>query len=364
MRGPPTQAEVSAAVGMTPDAFSRAVNGSRSFSSVEIARLADFLRCDAYWLITGTDDPMTAKFAARHTYDPVNAQHYVPGALADESVLRNIELAYRQAGPWLQPTLSDLPSNSTDMALALGGSGFVAQFSERVEDLLGVDVVRLPGLQTDYSLTIGGRAVIVLRTNPNWFNANWSIAHELGHLALRHHDETAAASTSPAERAVNAFAAELLMPADAIKSIDWAHIERPEVARLIWAWGVSTEALMFRLRSLSLPAPAGIQGADRLPTVSFLRSVSDDLDIGSDASLPVDQAIAERMSKSSERRVPVRLLRALVTGTESGLIRADMIAWLLGTDSEDLNSLLVKDATYMPDDELADALGMTDANLR
>lgn len=361
---PPTQAEVASAIEMTPDAFSRAINGARSFSSVEIARLADFLKCDAYWLITGTEDPMTARFAARHTYDPVKAEHFVPGANADESVLRNIELAYRQAGPWIEPPVHDLPSNPTDIAFALGGPGFVTQFAERVDDRLGIDVIRLPGLHTDYSLTIGGRGVIVLRTNSNWFNANWSIAHELGHLALRHHNEMAATRTSPAERAVNAFAAELLLPEETMKSIDWARIERAQVAQLIWNWGVSTEALMFRLKSLSLPTPAGIQEADRLPTALYLRGASDHLETGPGVFLPVDQAIAERMSKSAERSVPVRLLQALIAGTEAGFIRADMIAWLLETDSEDLNDFLVGDATYIPDDVLADALGMTDANAR
>jgi transcriptional regulator with XRE-family HTH domain len=43
--------------GMTTDALSRALNGQRGFSSRELARIADQLGADLYWLITGTPDP-------------------------------------------------------------------------------------------------------------------------------------------------------------------------------------------------------------------------------------------------------------------------------------------------------------------
>lgn len=48
---------IAADIGMTPDAFSRAVNDRRAFSSIELARLADRLNADVHWLITGQPDP-------------------------------------------------------------------------------------------------------------------------------------------------------------------------------------------------------------------------------------------------------------------------------------------------------------------
>ncbi|MFG2446469.1 hypothetical protein ACGFQG_26700 [Nocardia fluminea] len=49
------------------------------------------------------------------------------------------------------------------------GDDFVRQFSAVVEAWLGADVIRLPMPSTDYSLTIGSRAIVMLATTPNWF---------------------------------------------------------------------------------------------------------------------------------------------------------------------------------------------------
>ena len=75
-----------------------------------------------------------------------------------------------------------------------------------------VDVIRIPGLGTDYSLRVARRGVIVLATQASRFRSNWSLAHELGHLALDHPFRLQTGSTHPAdERATNAFAAKLLI---------------------------------------------------------------------------------------------------------------------------------------------------------
>ena len=50
---PPKHRDVAESIGMTADAFSRALNGKRQFSSIELARLADRIDADLHWLITG-----------------------------------------------------------------------------------------------------------------------------------------------------------------------------------------------------------------------------------------------------------------------------------------------------------------------
>ncbi|MBL7519132.1 ImmA/IrrE family metallo-endopeptidase, partial [Frankia sp. CNm7] len=174
-------------VEMTADAFSRALRGKRAFSSIELARLADLLDADIHWLITGLPDPHRLVVAARHDFDHLTGRREVPGRDRDEQALRDVALAYRQAYP--QPErLRELPDSPGAVRAALD-EGFVRPFADRLESRLGVDVVRLADLSTAYSFAIGGQRVIALPATGNWFRENWSLAHELGHLALAHHDQ-------------------------------------------------------------------------------------------------------------------------------------------------------------------------------
>ncbi|WP_208637414.1 hypothetical protein [Amycolatopsis echigonensis] len=72
-------------VGMTPDAFSRALRGQRNFSSLELARLADLVNTDLYWLITGEPDPHRLSVEPKHA--------------SDEQAINDIALGYRQSYP-------------------------------------------------------------------------------------------------------------------------------------------------------------------------------------------------------------------------------------------------------------------------
>src|SRR3984957_16654855 len=88
---------VAEGVGMTPDAFSRALSGKRQFSAIELARLADRIGADLHWLITGRLDPHRISVAARHDFDHETGQRSIPGRDGDERTLTDIALAYRQA---------------------------------------------------------------------------------------------------------------------------------------------------------------------------------------------------------------------------------------------------------------------------
>lgn len=94
----------------------------------------------------------------------------------------------------------------------------------------------------------------------------FTLAHELGHYLLRHtatflvdfHDAGSSAGQSPNynwrnERAANAFAANLLMPADLLRQ---AYTQTPDVELLAQRFEVSKPAMGFRLSSLGLRSPA------------------------------------------------------------------------------------------------------------
>jgi len=348
----PTQASIAESVQMTPDAFSRALKGERNFSTIELARLANLLTADLHWLITGEPDPLAVKFAARHEYNHQTGRRDVPGRNEDEAILQSIELAYRQAHAWRSRSDSTLPSTSSEVREALGYN-FVRSFADRVEQSLGVDVLRIQNLSTDYSFAIDGYKVALLRSNANWFRSNWSLAHELGHLALGHHDSPG--STDVDERAANQFAAELLLPESQMRAVNWETIDESAFAGLVWDLGVSNPALKARLESLRLAVSDEVRGWLSLPTQVLLRKHVDRYAVTADAYLPV----AERMTESAERRVPLGLVSALAAGIEAKRLGPATLAWLLETDPSDVVEQDLPEEGDLSTDALMELLGVS-----
>jgi Zn-dependent peptidase ImmA (M78 family)/DNA-binding XRE family transcriptional regulator len=75
------------------------------------------------------------------------------------------------------------------------------------------------------------------------YRHRFTAAHELGHLVLHGGDEAPGATK---EREANEFAAEFLMPADAIQDQLPRRLNFQELESLSRTWGVSVEALIYR----------------------------------------------------------------------------------------------------------------------
>lgn len=350
-----TQAVVAQQVGMTTDQMSRAVNAQRGFSSIELASIADVLSVDVYWLITGQEDPLGVRIAARHVFDPTTGGRSNPGRPEDEAILRAVENAYRQAYPNAEAASDPLPDTPAGMREKLGPD-FVRDFADRAEDHLDVDVVRIQGLSTAYSFTIGGRNVVLLSTTGNWFFSNWSLAHELAHLALGHHDVTDwldAAMEEPANR----FAAELLMPESSIRDIDWTKMGRDGLARFLWEAGVSCEALGNRLRSLHVKPSSAVAECFAEKTIRVLRRqqhVLGDRVHNRGPFLTVVDPIDERFNDAAARRFPQTLVSAHRKAIESGRLAPKTLAWMLESDLQDVVEELVPPSSGSIDDLLGD----------
>jgi transcriptional regulator with XRE-family HTH domain len=344
----PRHRDVAELVGMTPDAFSRALNGKRQFASIELARLAEEIGADLHWLITGQEDPNRIKVAARHHFDHSNGRRTIPGRADDEPTLADIALAYRQAYP--EPAkLADWPESPASVREALGPE-FVRPFADRLERRLGIDVVRVAELSTAYSFTIGGRAVIAMPATGNWFRENWDIAHELGHLVMRHHDDGLTETDEDQhEAAANAFAAELLLPTEYLKSVHWDSLEDDDLAALVWSWGVSTDALCRRLYAFLGHTPKCVARWAGHPTQRLLRGhlrIESELD-----------EITTRMDAAAQRRFPLGIQEAHLELVAAGAISAGTLAWMLGIDADALEV----DSPEIPEvnvDDLAIALGL------
>jgi hypothetical protein len=346
--------DVAEQIDMTPDAFSRALHGKRQFSSIELARLAKLIGADLHWLITGQSDPNRLLIAARHNFDHATGLRTIPGRAADEQTLADIALAYRQAypDPEKRPergSAAGLPESAGAVRKILG-PGFVRRFADRLEKHLGVGVVRVTGLSTAYSFTVGGRWVIALPATASWFRENWDLAHELGHLVEGHHDDgTSDHEASRQEAAANAFAAELLLPAETLKNIEWESIDDEDLARLVWEWGISTDALCRRLCALLGQSPARVAHWAAGPTQRLLRR-----HLATESEL---DEITIRMDEAAQRRFPLRLQEAHLERVASGAIGSITLAWMLGIDAAELEV----DTPEIPEvnaDDLASALGL------
>lgn len=346
----PVQRELAERVGMTPDAFSRALHGQRQFAAIELARVAEELGADVYWLITGAPEPNQLSVAARHYFDHATGQRTIPGRAGDQQVIADIGLAYRQAYPGgAGQETPRLPASAAEIREVLG-SDFVRPFADRLEERLSIDVVRVRELSTAYSIRTGGRSVIALPATGNWFRENWDLAHELGHLATGHHDDGISQPESDQhEAAANAFAAELLLPAAELREVRWHSISDEDLAWRVWIWGVSTDALCNRLRALFDEVPDVVARWAGHTTQRLLRyhlAIESELD-----------EITDRMDAAAQRQFPRSLQEAHLERVASGAVGKATLAWMLDIDA----AALEVDSPEIPQsdaDELVAALGL------
>ncbi|MGY4541234.1 Zn-dependent peptidase ImmA (M78 family)/DNA-binding XRE family transcriptional regulator [Arthrobacter sp. UYNi723] len=90
------------------------------------------------------------------------------------------------------------------------------------------------------------------------YRHRFTCAHELGHLVL--HRELAVGDPRQ-EREADAFAAEFLMPRSEIEPVLPATINLPRLGQISQTWGVSPEALVFRMQELKGASDVSVRRA-------------------------------------------------------------------------------------------------------
>lgn len=306
---PITRKSFAEKVGLTPDALSRSLNGQRGISSLELLQIADALDADMHELVTGKPDPRRVVLAARHDFDRSTYKRSVPSFEEDKETLENVRLAYTQSGLPAH-RIEDLPDTPAAMR-GLLGEDFVRPFIDRIESELRVDVVRVPELGTAYTATIVGRSVIIIPAKGNWFRENWDLAHELAHLVgLKAEDDA------------NAYAAQLLLPEELVRRVDWDAASEQTIADFLWETGVSTEALRHRLSTLGL-VNEHVRTILDCPTQRLLRRARS-------WSNAFGDEITERMTAAATRRFPLALQEAHEQKVETGQIGPAYLAWMRG----------------------------------
>jgi hypothetical protein len=91
-----SQAELARSIDLGESALSKSINGTRAFSAVELAEVADRIGVSMRWLVTGEPDPYELRLVARHDYDRLS-KSYSYDVSGDRGTLESIALLYRQA---------------------------------------------------------------------------------------------------------------------------------------------------------------------------------------------------------------------------------------------------------------------------
>lgn len=103
------------------------------------------------------------------------------------------------------------------------------------------------------------RPVVLLRGEDSWERIRWTVAHEIGHLALHRYGDV----TGQEEREASRFASEFLAPAEALKSEISDVPTLNELVELKLKWRLSLGALIIHLRESKLIDSARAQTLQR-----------------------------------------------------------------------------------------------------
>jgi Zn-dependent peptidase ImmA (M78 family)/transcriptional regulator with XRE-family HTH domain len=280
-----TQEGAARALGLDPSAVAKIERGRRGLGALELKRLASLYGTSMEDLLEGPfaeeDVPLTiALRATAKTLGPKAEamKRRLQRVVADDRWLREIGADV----PGIQGFRArDVPKDLNDLEEGYRGADlFREQYGlghspisdvAILADEIGVVVARMP-LGSDERAPEGcsaldpqtGAAYVLINSDKPRVRRRFTIAHELGHLALAHlHggdvvvDETVR-GRSPREREANAFAAGLLMPEEGVIG-SWQRLQRrlgersSPVDWIVWlaaSYGVSDQAAAYRLVNL------------------------------------------------------------------------------------------------------------------
>ena len=176
----------------------------------------------------------------------------------------------------------------------------------------------------------------------------FTLAHELGHILNRDGEIAIDYDLHPSteiEKSANAFAAMLLMPESRIKKIHEQHERTAEsLAHMLISFGVSYEALIYRLHNLKV---INAHGRDQLKRIGWTGLISSLQDNNLTRSL-----LSSRGSRS-ERRPPTLLAKRCLHGMINGTIGAGPLARLLDVDVDHLieKFKVISEATQVIDND-------------
>jgi Zn-dependent peptidase ImmA (M78 family)/transcriptional regulator with XRE-family HTH domain len=330
-----SQAEFAVVSSIEASKLSKSLNGSRRFTSLELAKIAELGKVTVDYLLTGEASPLA--MAARKSIDS-------PAELASRVGTRFAEL--REVAAHLgAPTRFDplphgaLVGREIDRAAVLADRA-VRRCAERnlnptaddlatvIEDAFGVDVAVGPLGDNFDGLAVSNDRVklIVVSPSTNPGRQRFTLAHELGHLLFGddqglHLDQDIYAehdTSRLSEMRANAFAAAFLMPTYAVQQAAGAIRTAVDLGRVALDFAVTPSALSYRLKGLGLAAPQTSP-----PSMEQAARACDQI-----------ARMADLVQLSSRGRPPRLLARDLLQAYFAGLTTLRPYAEVMGIDPQ------------------------------
>lgn len=336
-----TQHDFAVRIGLDDSKLSKALGGSRRFSSLDLARIADLCAVTVDWLITGDQPPLAV--AARTTGG--SARRAVEEARRLATMRSDLsDLGFAQ--PWRPLETSIGTGGWTDQGARLAGAARARIEGADQTDLIGlvetmfgadVAVLDLGGGFDGLATSSDDVKLIVLATSAVPTRQRFTLAHELGHLLAGddqgvHLDEDVfdrAQGKTPSELRANAFAAAFLMPEPALRAaVGSAGLTEQTFAALACDLVVTPSALAYRLKSLRL-IDAGT--GDRFSSLTARRAAS---------LTGRGPDFARQVSEASRQRPPGLLTRDAYAAYDAGATTLRPYANLLGVDVEEVRRAL------------------------
>jgi Zn-dependent peptidase ImmA (M78 family)/transcriptional regulator with XRE-family HTH domain len=257
-----TQTKLAHAVGLKQSAIAHIETGRSQPSDEVLARLALHTGFPPGFFRQGPPPQFPQGSLLFRALRSTSARERAQAQRYGELIFERVEELHRQGGSVRELRLPQLSRVATpEIAAALTRSSFGLRPDTPITDLVGlveragVFVIALPvrlPKRDAYCLWAGANVdqpVIVLSSDVPGDRLRLSVAHELGHL-VRH--RTLAGTVRQLEQEANAFAAELLMPADGIRGEFRTPLTLSSLGELKARWRVSMQALLVRAKTLGV----------------------------------------------------------------------------------------------------------------
>lgn len=338
-----TQEAFGASIGLDPTKLSKALNGKRRFSSLELAQIAEAGNVTVDWILTGSGMAVAARVSADGSSVQKGIQHaaYLSECRDNVIFLRGVpkrpetpvfsrSLAYEQGEELAEFALKHL--GEPDVLT-------VEDFAAAIERVFGFDVAvaELDGGCDGLALTSSnGARTLLVATSGNPTRQRFTMAHELAHLLCSddqglHVDENVMSNGKgdPSEMRANSFAANLLMPAKKLKELlPGPVITEGEFSQAVMKLKVSPSSLAWRLLNLQLAS------ADQRAQFGRMRAI----DCAASAS-QMDN-YAAWVEASRQPRIPTGLVRDLFQSYLDGETTLRPLATLLDVPVDTLRQAI------------------------
>ena len=339
------------ALSLPDNAISLIEAGKRRVSSFELSTIARLLGVSALTLLDADSPLVGVSIAARALQDTSASDETAIArlqALAELSqVLTDGGLPAAPAARLAQAPVVNMNNWRTDGPRLAAWArevleprcapteALMDELAEAVEDCLGVDVLMEPhaGKMLGGTASMAGWHCIYVNTARPRRQQLFTFAHELGHLLAGDTTplrvETTLARHSPAERFANAFAADFLMPENSVRNIVGQQLDLQNALQAFHRFGVSIDALSWRLHSLGYLSDAQRPLFAKQPAHTW----AVDLDLTD----PLRDAILRtQISATHAIRSPRLMTQRAFDGWQAGAVSVRPYAALTEQDPEQL----------------------------